>query len=102
MNHRLRSAAIVAAVILLDRITKIYIRMHVSPFDMHPVIPGFFNIIHTENPGAAFGMLADSTSPFRSWLLLGVSMLVMAIIGWILWRPGRAGLGEGWMQQVGL
>src|SRR5262249_19085520 len=66
--------------------TKIYIRARVSPWDMIPVIPGFFNIIHTENPGAAFGMLADSGSQWRSVLLIGVSVAVMAIIASILWR----------------
>ncbi|MBZ5606091.1 MAG: signal peptidase II [Acidobacteriia bacterium] len=101
MSARFRSAVIIAAVVVLDRITKIYIRTHVSPFDVHPVIAGFFNIIHTENPGAAFGMLADSTFALRRWLLLGVSMAVMAIIGWILWRPARAGLGDGVLLQTG-
>lgn len=101
MNPRLRAATIIAVVVLLDRITKIYIRMRVSPWDVHPVIPGFFNIIHTENPGAAFGMLADSTSPWRSLLLVGISLVVMGIIAWILWRPARAGFGDGLLLQTG-
>jgi signal peptidase II len=101
MNARLRAALIVAAVVLLDRATKIYIRASFSPWDMHPVIPGFFNIIHTENPGAAFGMLADSTAPWRSWFLIAVSILVMAVIAWILWRPGSAGLGDSVLMQTG-
>ena len=96
MNVRLRSAAIIAAVVLLDRITKIYIRMRVSSFDTIPVIPGFFNIVHSENPGAAFGAFADSASQWRAILLIGVSLVVMIAIGVMLWRPQpvlmRAGL----------
>jgi signal peptidase II len=86
MNARLRSAAIIAAVVALDRVTKLYIRASVSPFDVYAVVPKFFNIIHTENPGAAFGMLSDSPSEWRGVLLLGVSLSVMMAIGVMLWR----------------
>ncbi len=101
MNQHLRSAIIVAAVVLLDRITKIFIRTHVSAWDIHPVIPGVFNIIHTENPGAAFGIFSDTLAPWRAPMLIGVSVVVMALIGWILWRPSRAGFGDGVMLQIG-
>jgi len=94
MNPRLRSIAIIAAVVLIDRITKLYIRMRVSPWDVHPVIPGFFNIIHTENPGAAFGMFAEGSSQWRSFLLIGVTLGVMAVIAWMLFRPARAAESE--------
>jgi signal peptidase II len=85
LHSALQSAAIVVAVVALDRVTKIYIRMRVSAWEIHPVIPGFFNIVHTENPGAAFGVLADSTSPWRGVFLVGVSLVVMLIIGSLLW-----------------
>jgi len=100
MNPRIRAVAIIFFVVLIDRITKMYIRMRVSPWDVHPVIPGFFNIIHTENPGAAFGMLSEGSGAWRSWFLLAVSLTVMAVIAWILWRPARAGLGDGVLLQT--
>ena len=100
MNPRLRSAIIIAAVVLLDRITKVYLRAHVSTVDVFPVIPGFFNIIHTENPGAAFGVLAELNTEWRSVLLIGVSLLVMAVIGAILFRPSAA--SQGALLQTGL
>ena len=86
MSARLRSVAIIAAVVLIDRLTKLYIRAHVSPMDLFPVIPGFFNIVHTENPGAAFGFLADSDLRWRRLLLVAVSLVVVAIIGSLLFR----------------
>ncbi|HML15525.1 MAG TPA: signal peptidase II [Bryobacteraceae bacterium] len=86
MSVRARSAAIIAALVLVDRATKWIIRTRVSGFDIIPVIPGFFNIVHTENPGAAFGFLSDTTFPWRRLLLVGISVAVMAIIGWMLWR----------------
>ncbi len=87
MNARLRSASIIAAVVALDRITKIYIQRNFSPWDTKPVIAGFFNIVHAENPGAAFGFLSESPSQFRGLVLVGVSLAVMAIIGGMLFRP---------------
>ena len=87
MNSRLRSVSIIALVIALDRITKIYIRDRFSPFDVRPVIAGFFNIVHTENPGAAFGMLAESPGAWRGLVLVGVSLAVMVFIAVMLFRP---------------
>src|SRR4029079_1945910 len=70
MNPRLRTAGIAAAVILIDRITKMYIRSPHTAWDVTAVIGVFFNIVHTENPGAAFGILADSPSAWSSMLLV--------------------------------
>ena|SRR5579862_9699248 len=102
MNPRVRSAALAAVVVLVDRISKMYIRATVSSFDVFPVIPGFFNIVHTENPGAAFGMLSDSVSPWRGRLLVSVSLLVMAIIGALLWRPMQSTAAESPILRTGL
>lgn len=88
MNARLRSIAIIAGVVTLDRITKLYIERSFSPWDTKPVIAGFFNIVHAENPGAAFGFLSESASQWRGFFLVGVSLVVMAIIGTMLFRPG--------------
>jgi len=98
----LQPAVIVLAVVALDRITKIYIRMRVSGWQIYPVIPGFFNIVHTENPGAAFGVLADSSSPWRGLFLVGVSLFVMLVIGFLLWRPARLGAANILLLRTGL
>ena len=93
MSPRLRSALIILGVVALDRISKLYIRASVSPWEVIPVIPGFFNIVHAENPGAAFSVLADAPEFWRVTLLVGVSIVVMGIIGVMLWRlPPTAGL----------
>jgi signal peptidase II len=102
MNGRLRSASIIIAVVVLDRISKMYIQTQFSPWDVVRVIPGFFNIVHSENPGAAFGMLADSTLPWRGLLLIGVSVCVMSIIGVLLWRPPQPASVENALMRLGL
>ncbi len=102
MNYRAQSAAIIAGVVLLDRITKMMIRMRVSPWDTIPVIPGFCNIVHSENPGAAFGMMSEATGQWRGVLLIAVSVAVMAIIGTMLWRPSRPGMVQTALMRAGL
>lgn len=101
MNLHARSAAIIAAVVLLDRVTKWAIRANVSASDVIAIIPGIFNIVHTENPGAAFGMLADSEGDWRRVILVAVSLAVMSIIGTILWRPARMGVVETTLTRTG-
>ncbi len=94
-NVRLRwlPFAIAAAVIVLDRLTKIYIRSHFSNFDSVSVIPGWFRIVHTENPGAAFGMLADGNPAIRSIVLIGVSVAVLCFVLTVLLKRSSSMAG---------
>jgi signal peptidase II len=85
-SARSRAVLIIALVIVLDRVTKILIRDHFSMWDSHAVIAGFFNIVHVENPGAAFGMFSDATGAWKTIFLVGVSVVEMIVIGIILWR----------------
>ena len=101
MNPRALSAAIIAAVVLVDRATKTVIRSRVSSADSFPVIPGFFNIVHIENPGAAFGVGSGSPSHWRSLLLIAISLVVMAVVAALLFRPGR-GAVQGSLLRTGL
>jgi signal peptidase II len=62
------------------------------------VIPGFFNIIHSENPGIAFGMLSNASGVWRDVLLIGFSAAVLVAISAVLLRGQmdavlRTGLG---------
>jgi signal peptidase II len=98
MNARVRAILIIVFVVVLDRITKLYIQSRISDLDLYPVSPRFFNIIHTENPGAAFGFLAGSTASWRPLLLVGVSMIVMIVIATMLWQPEKHGAASAMMQ----
>jgi signal peptidase II len=71
MNQRIFPFFIAAAVVLFDRLTKEMIKSRLSAWDSLSVIPGFFNIVHTENPGIAFGLLADASNPWRDVLGAG-------------------------------
>ena len=42
-------------VFVLDQLTKFFIKTHIGPLDIIQVT-SFFNIVHTENTGSAFGL----------------------------------------------
>src|SRR5439155_8732753 len=78
-----------AAIFALDRITKRVIEARVSVFDTHTVIPGFFDIVHARNRGAAFSMFADSTSPWHPFFLIGLSIAALILVAGILRNSAR-------------
>ena len=76
--------ALAAIVFALDRLTKQIIETRVSVLDTHTVIPGFFDIVHARNRGAAFSMFADSNSPWRPFFLIGLSIAALILVAGIL------------------
>lgn len=76
---------IVLTVLLLDRLTKFLVIRYIALDDSISIIPGFFRLTHLENTGAAFSLFADSTSPFRTGLLIAVSVAALIIVGLLLW-----------------
>ncbi len=82
-------ASISAIIFALDRLTKRQIQTRFSAFDTVPVIPGFFDIIHAENRGAAFSMFADSSSPLRAVFLIGLALVAMGVVAAMLWHASK-------------
>lgn len=99
---RLVPFVVSVAVFALDRVTKLIIRDRVTPWESYAVIPGFFNIVHTENRGAAFGLFADSSSELRTVLLIALALGVMLFITTLLVQPWRGGLMPTIALRVGL
>jgi signal peptidase II len=77
-------------IVVCDRFSKIRIREALTSLDAVTVIPGWLRIVHTENPGAAFGVLADGNPMMRSLVLIGVSTLVLIFVASALWSRGSA------------
>ena len=82
--------------------TKGMIKAHLSAWDTLTVIPKFFNIVHAENPGVAFGFLAEASGAWRNILLIGLSVIVLVFISTLLWRPLQNGIAQSWMVRIGL
>lgn len=96
MRVRLAGFGIAALVLLLDRVTKILIERNLPQWDAYVVIPGVFNIVHTENRGAAFGMLANSATEWRAFVLVGLSLVVTVFVVAMLWQSTAPSSRNGW------
>lgn len=79
-----RFLAIVAAVVLFDQLTKLWVLHSFALYDSREIIPGFFSLTYLTNKGAAFGFLAGQTGVWRHYLflVLGISALVVIVIAW--------------------
>jgi signal peptidase II len=81
---------IAVIIVALDRLSKWTIAHRLSLHDSITVIPGFFRIIHTENPGAAFGIFADSPTQWKVALLILFSVVALLIVSILLWKNSHA------------
>ena len=73
-------AAVAGMVVILDQLTKYLV---IQKFYLHEtvkVIPGFFSLTYVRNPGAAFGILAGASGPWRTMFFVVVSLAALAVI----------------------
>jgi len=89
MKRRLTALVIAMGVFALDRWSKWLVNNSFTAFDIKTVIPGFFNIVNSENPGVAFGIFAENTSHSRTLLLVGLSVVAILILAGMLWKIDR-------------
>lgn len=85
MDSRLKTAAILAACIIVpDQITKAVIQKKYALWDSEPVIPGFFNLAHVLNKGAAFGFLNQPDTNWQIWFFVAVTFVALGFIYYLL------------------
>lgn len=76
-------------VVALDRWTKHLTATQIAMGRHITVIPGFFDLTHTENTGAAFSLFADSPSHWKTNLLITFSVIAMVVVSYLLWKQSR-------------
>lgn len=93
----MRRIHLVTAVLVfgLDRLTKWLVAREIALHDSIQIIPGCFRLTHVENRGAAFSLFADSSSPWRMWLLVGFSVVALIVVFALLWRDGHTRRATG-------
>lgn len=82
--RRLRWLSLTLLAVVLDRATKAWVESRPLSYFPHVVIPDYFSIVFSKNPGIAFSFFANSGSmPTRIFLIVG-SLLIIALIAWLL------------------
>jgi signal peptidase II len=89
---------ITLAVFALDRATKYAIETMTPLGYRRTYIPNLFAIVHTSNPGIAFGFFSDSPSRWINLTLSVAAFVVCVLLSWLLFAghaggaPGRTGV----------
>ncbi len=96
-------AVIAGGIVIADQVTKHIILQEVGLHASIPVIPGFFHITHIQNPGGAFGFLANQSAVVRGILFLFVSTLAVGLVLWFYHKtpPTHRWLAAGFALIVG-
>jgi signal peptidase II len=81
---RLRWLWLTLAIILLDRATKAWFETQTVEGWRHEIIHNFIYLVHSRNPGIAFGVLADSASTLTRIILIVGSLVVISALAWLL------------------
>jgi signal peptidase II len=87
--RRIIAFVIALGVFALDRWSKWLVETQFSAYDTKTVIPGFLNIVRSENPGVAFGIFSESPTHSRTLILVAFSILAVLLLATMLWRIDR-------------
>ncbi len=69
-----------AAIVLVDQITKALVRTYLPAWTAKPLIPGFLNLVHVQNRGAAFGFLSHGQGLWQPVFFIIITIAAVAII----------------------
>ncbi len=84
LPSRLRFLWLTLAVVLLDRATKAWFESQTLEGWRHELIHNFVYLVHSRNPGLAFGILSDSASMGTRIVLILGSIAIIAVLAWLL------------------
>ena len=84
LPSRLRWLWLTLAVVLLDRATKAWFDTQTTENWRHELVHHFVYLVHSTNPGIAFGVLSDSASAGTRILLIAGSIVVISVLAWLL------------------
>jgi signal peptidase II len=72
---------ILAMLVAADQATKAWVRQAVPAHTVTPLIPGLIDLTHVENPGVSFSALGTLAAEVRIPVLVGVTLLAIALLG---------------------
>jgi signal peptidase II len=70
----------IAIIIVADQATKALVRASLPLGDTRPIIPGFVDLTHVQNTGAAFGLLNATDFPYKPAIMIGIAALALVAI----------------------
>lgn len=96
-----RKAIILVAVLVLglglDQVTKLLVLHNLALGSHIPLGPGFFNLVHVHNKGAAFSLLNSIPVGFTRPFFILTTGLVLGVVGYFWWRLPKT----NWLAALG-
>ncbi|MFZ0657319.1 MAG: signal peptidase II [Candidatus Binataceae bacterium] len=80
---------VTAPIIILDQASKLYVAGHMALYESIPIVPNWFDITYTRNPGAAFSMFVAMAPWVRGAMLLGLSVAAIVVLLVLIARSRR-------------
>lgn len=72
--------ALMGGIIVLDQATKALVRRFLLEGESHNVIPGFLDLTHVHNTGAAFGLLNAAEFQYKPLVMIAIAALALVSI----------------------
>lgn len=85
--------AVIIAGLIADQLTKYLVLCHIQYLERITVIPGFFDLTLTYNPGAAFSFLADAGG-WQKFFFMGLALVICVYLLRAIIRDEFAKLGK--------
>lgn len=80
---------VTAPIVVLDQASKLYVASHMALYESIPVIPNWFDITYTRNPGAAFSMFVAMAPWVRAAMLVALSVAAIIVLLVLIARSRR-------------
>ena len=79
-------SSLALVVVAADQATKILAHPYLPGTGPREIVPGFFNLWYSRNPGGLFGLFRDWPAPWRAILLTLLPLVALALIAFLLAR----------------
>jgi len=80
LRHRIPEIWIAVTIVVLDQATKAVVKARLPLHDSVTVIPGFFDLTHVRNTGAAFGMLNSMEFAYKPAVMVLVALVALTAV----------------------
>ncbi|WP_320169676.1 signal peptidase II [Maridesulfovibrio sp.] len=84
MNKYTLAGSLAFVVVILDQLTKIAVRDKMVLWASETIIPGYFNLVHVVNRGAAFGFLNSADISWQRMFFIVVTFAAMGAVALLL------------------
>ena len=78
---RISEISTAAVIVVLDQATKALVRAKLPLHESVTVIPGFFDLTHVRNTGAAFGMFNSIDFAYKPAVMVLVAVVALVAVG---------------------